>query len=104
MEPALFTLQIAPQMSDLHGVIQSSLRRPLIVASGSTALGVVAFVLAYLFIRGDHRVEQCDLLGVSCGRVHAGYGMAAAGWALLLVGLMALVVAGLRRLRSRRDA
>jgi hypothetical protein len=97
-------LQSTPQLSDLQAVSRLPPRRPLFIAAGSTVLGVVAFVFAGLLIQGDHLVEQCDVLGVGCGRVQAYYGLAAAGWALLLVGILALAVAGVRRLRTRRGA
>ena len=76
----------------------------MLIGGGLTVLGLVAFVVAELLVRGDHRIEQCDALRVGCTRVHAYYGFAAAGWALLVAAVLAVVTAGVRRLRNRRSA
>jgi hypothetical protein len=76
-------------------MVKGSLR----LAATFGTLGVLAFVLADLLIRGDHRSERCDALGVGCARVHAYLGLAAAGWALLLLALVSVVLGALRRLR-----
>jgi hypothetical protein len=74
-------------------------RGPLRLTAAFGTVGVLALVLADLLIRGDHRSERCDALGIGCRRVHAYLGLAATGWALLLLALLSVVLRSLRRLR-----
>lgn len=78
------------------------LRTPLALGGVSMLLGLVALIAAHLMVPDDRNLSLCPQFGKGCARSHAYDALAAAGWLLLLVGVIALVVVAVRRSRDQR--
>ena len=78
-----------------------STRRPTVLGLSCLVVGVVCFLVAHLVVPDDRQLALCDF-GKDCGKAHTYYVLAVMGWVVLLVGALALVIAGTRRI-GRRD-